>query len=341
MKKLLIIVGLILVGNLILAQTTYPDNEDGEFEDMLTPAYYYAPSGDAFRNEINLFVHFARLESFQHPLDDGTGTMPSNEIRRGFGDGLGPGGTTQHHPALDFHIGSAETSVNLYASFNGYVATYRDVSPYRDYLTITTDIEDSLGTFIGKMVAIYAHIDLNLDSLSGRLLDGDYVNQGDIVSTHLYSGTMGGPHLHFEIRYYKTAETGTEIFYGYVGPAGSTTLTEPSAGIWTYGFWNPDTAYGYANPINHFFDTTAGISSEINTTNTIKIFPNPAKDHFTINSSFPNSIKLSIIDISGRTVLERPFHDEISISTDNFGSGIYFLKLVKDKNQITKTIVIR
>lgn len=95
---------------------TYPNNEDGQYEDMLTPAYYLAPNGDAFRNEVNKFVHFARIGSFQHPLEDSIGQMPSFTINRGFGDGIGPGGTAQHHPAIDLHVGSGNTNVTMYAA---------------------------------------------------------------------------------------------------------------------------------------------------------------------------------------------------------------------------------
>lgn len=84
--------GIILFLNVSYSQITYPNNEDGRFEDMLTPAYYNAPNGDAFRNEINMFVHFARLMPFQHPLEDIKEEMPSYSIKRGFGDGIGPGG---------------------------------------------------------------------------------------------------------------------------------------------------------------------------------------------------------------------------------------------------------
>ena len=63
---------------------------------------------------------------------------------------------------------------------------------------------------------------------------------------------MGGPHLHFEIRYYRENDTGYEEFYGSgTGPNANLDFTEPSAGIWSYGFWNPDIGYGFADPRNH------------------------------------------------------------------------------------------
>ena len=235
-----IILGIVLFIGTTYSQTIYPNNEDGEFEDMLTPAYYLAGNGDPFRNEINKFVHFARLGSCQHPFENQAGEIPAYAINREFGDGLGPGGTAQHHPAIDLHVGNGNTLVNMYAAYDGYVETYRDAPKYRDYLSLSKNIEDSVGDIIGKMVTLYAHIDLDLDSVDNILLNGQFVNQGDIVSKHLYSGTLGGPHLHFEIRFYRTTDVGNEGFYGFVGPGGSTTLTEPSTGSWEYGYWDPD-----------------------------------------------------------------------------------------------------
>ena len=56
----------------------------------------------------------------------------------------------------------------------------------------------SRGKFLGKLVTVYAHIELN--EADGLLLEGKLVQKGELLSNHLYSGTMGGPHLHFEVR---------------------------------------------------------------------------------------------------------------------------------------------
>ncbi len=234
--------------NNIEPEIIYENNESGLYQDFLTP-YYYSSNNESFRTEINKFIHFARLTEFQHPIEDSVAQMPSYSINRGFGDGIGPGGTAQHHPAIDLHIENGDTNVVMYAAYDGYIHTVRDAAKYRDYLSITKDIKDSLDNTIGKIVTIYGHIDLNLDSLDNRLLNGQFVNQGDIVSRHLYSGTLGGPHLHFEIRYYRPSNVGNEEYYGWSG--GSITYTEPSAGSWSYGYWDPNTGYGFANPKNH------------------------------------------------------------------------------------------
>ena len=98
-----LLVVLIFIGT-AYSQNNYPNNEDGPFEDMLTPQYYYSENGDAFRLEINEFIHFSRLASFHHPFENPAGEINEYNINRGFGDGIGANGTVQHHPAIDLHL---------------------------------------------------------------------------------------------------------------------------------------------------------------------------------------------------------------------------------------------
>jgi hypothetical protein len=62
---------------------------------------------------------------------------------------------------------------------------------------------------IGKRVTLYVHVDLDLDEAGGLSLDGQIVKAGGLISQHLYSDTVGGPLLHFEIRYYRADDHAT------------------------------------------------------------------------------------------------------------------------------------
>lgn len=227
--------------------THYQDNEDGAIQDMLTPAYYNAATGDPFRDEVNTFIYHAQREPLHHPLQNGTNAIPAFTVPVGgyFGAGKGPGGTAEHHPAVDLHVGNDATVVDVFAAHGGTVQTYKNVvQKFRHHLSITQSITNNTGQVIGKMVTVYAHLDLNLDEAGGLFMDGQTVNAGDLVSKHLYSGTMGGPHLHFEIRYYRPDDAGDEEFYGF-------NFTVPSAGPWPYGYWDPNIGYGFGDPKNH------------------------------------------------------------------------------------------
>jgi hypothetical protein len=140
--------------------------------------------------------------------------MPTHTVTRYFGDGIGLNNTSQHHTAFDIHVSNNDTTVTLFASIDRKIATYRDAEKYRDYLTISKNIEDIIGTIIGKMVTLYGYTDLNLDSLDGCIRNNQFVQQVDIISKHLYSGTLGGTHLHFEIQYYRPIDVGNEDYYG-------------------------------------------------------------------------------------------------------------------------------
>ncbi|MFT4664791.1 MAG: murein DD-endopeptidase MepM/ murein hydrolase activator NlpD [Polaribacter sp.] len=226
-------------------QTIYEINENGIQQDFLTPNYYNINETD-LRNEINKFIHFVRLEDYQNPFQNATGAVASYSTNRAFGNGIGLGGTSQHHSAIDLHPANP-TNITIYAVHDGMVNTYRDSPIYRHYLTITKEIKDSENNLIGKLVSLYAHIDLGLDENESIQLNGLSVNKGDLVSKNLYSETMGGPHLHFEIRFYRNSEIGNEDFYNWQNSGNYTTQ---SSGIWSYGYWNPDVGYGFGNPLN-------------------------------------------------------------------------------------------
>ena len=317
----------LILGKTLTAQTTYPNNEDGQYEDMLTPQYYHSANGEAFRHEINKFIHFSRLESFRHPLADSSWQIPNYDIHRDFGDNIGPNIAVQHHPAIDLHFDNRETNVNFYAAYSGYVSTYRDAAKYRHYLSLTKSIEDDEGNVIGKMVSLYAHIDLDLDSVDNILMDGKFVNQGDIISKHLYSGTLGGPHLHFEIRYYRPGETGSEEFYGWSG--GSSAFTEPSAGSWSKGYWDPNIGYGFANPENQINSSSTGIIKN-DFSDQIDVFPNPTSNYITIrfHENF-QEVNYSIINLSGKIIDQKNIKSNtiINIDLSNYSRGIYFVNL--------------
>ena len=326
----------LLLFSLTAFSQTYPNNEDSQYQDMLTPGYYNAPNGDDFRNEINKFIHFVRLEPFQHPLENISGQMATYTVTRGFGDELGSTGTAQHHNAYDMHIGNNETDVVMFASIDGYVTTYQDAPKYRDYLTISKNIEDSVGNIIGKMVVLYGHIDLNLDELDGRLLDGQTVNKGDTISKHLYSETLGGAHLHFEIRYYRPSDIGSEDYYGWFG--GSSTYTEPSSGTLTYGFWDTNLGYGFAHPENHLnYIVTSIETSDIE--NYILIFPNPANDYLQINVDNENKSSLTIFDLTGKIILKKGFHKNIKLNIQDFTKGVFFIEIKTENKLITRKII--
>lgn len=219
---------------------------DSEFEDMLTPAYYLTTSNTSFKNQLNQFITKAEQTLFSHPLG-AEEERPNFVVKSKFGDEKGAGSAIQYHPAVDMYVGNLVTNVYLYAAHEGIVTTARDVEKYRQYIAITKEIKDDNNVLIGKLVTLYAHIDLDLDAPETLFEEGDFISKGTLISKNLYANTVGGPHLHFEVRYYRATDIGNEEFYG----ASNSIFTQASEGYWQYGFWNPNVGYGFANPKNH------------------------------------------------------------------------------------------
>jgi hypothetical protein len=72
----------------------------------------------------------------------------------------------------------------------------------------------------------------------------------------------------------------------------------------------------------------------------VKVFPNPSSGSIAISS---NQLirEVSVFDLSGKLIMtEKSDSYRISISTGALASGMYFLKIITDKRQIAKKIVV-
>ena len=100
------------------------------------------------------------------------------------------------------------------------------------------------------------------------------------------------------------------------------------------------TADGSIQFIDNFYfykEPTAGL--EDNVFNTVKMFPNPAKDtvKFSVNSS--EVLDIEIFDMLGKFVLGvNDVQNEVNISGLN--SGLYFVQMTLGTQQATKKLVV-
>jgi len=212
---------------------------------MLTPAYY---EDDVIRQKVDALIAVCRKQTMHHPLvnPDGILTDYRTPDMGKFGAGKGPTRKEQHHPATDMHVGNRKTDVSIHAAHDGIVRTIREdpQRKYRHYITVTKTIKNDDGAELGKLTTVYGHVDLDLDEAQGLSMNGKVVNAGDLISKHLYAETRGGPHLHFEIRYYRPEDSGIEEFYGFMQKV-------PGAGPWPWGKWDPDVGFGYGHSGNY------------------------------------------------------------------------------------------
>ena len=83
----------------------------------------------------------------------------------------------------------------------------------------------------------------------------------------------------------------------------------------------------------------------IQTENNFTVYPNPAKNSFTIstNSFSKKPVELFLIDILGRTVLHQSYvsvSDKTTISIQSILSGNYYLRILTSQQTYTTPIII-
>jgi len=90
---------------------------------------------------------------------------------------------------------------------------------------------------------------------------------------------------------------------------------------------------------NLYFYTEATQGLDDNVFNTVKMFPNPAKDtvQFSVNSN--ENLDIEIFDMLGKSVLRvNDVQNEVNISDLN--SGLYFVQMTLGTQQATKKLII-
>lgn len=99
-----------------------------------------------------------------------------------------------------------------------------------------------------------------------------------------------------------------------------------------------DTTCAYTLPMNC---STLSVS-EISSTNTVIIYPNPASDYTTINlgNTSGRQIGITLYDVTGRELRSFFTTDSIlTIQKENLSNGIYFISILIDNKRITKKII--
>jgi len=97
--------------------------------------------------------------------------------------------------------------------------------------------------------------------------------------------------------------------------------------------------------LNDFTNTACGLALSVNeskqTTNDIKIYPNPFNTVFTIDYELQNeSAQLNVYNVFGKLVKEQKINTkQTQIDLTNQANGVYFITLLGGKNVLTKRVV--
>ncbi len=74
---------------------------------------------------------------------------------------------------------------------------------------------------------------------------------------------------------------------------------------------------------------------------TIKVYPNPSADRFTISFKNMNGVKVSIYDVLGKVVYQNSTNkDRLEVDND-FKSGVYLVKVIDDTNRVYHTKLVK
>jgi hypothetical protein len=210
------------------------------------------------------------------------------------------------------------TTANL--ALNSVVTASADTIIYNTAYEVSADIiNNGPDTFKDGILAILA---LDMEGEDGHLLDGvlTTINPLDVY-THAYS-TTGNTEL----------EPGTYyIGFFYGTDVNDIELFPISDGLGT----NETTLTVLPTP--------TGIKDPLQANN-MKTFPNPAKDHFTLDwKNFTGKVlHVSLISLSGSDVYSQETSGtQCIIPVSQYAPGIYFLRIQTDKGSFTRKMMIK
>lgn len=137
---------------------------------------------------------------------------------------------------------------------------------------------------------------------------------------------VGGKQLHTQ---FKLNEEGDNIVlsdglsavldsYAYTVQEQDVSLARCPDGTGPFLF-NTRPSFGMSNCVVALDENLIGL-------NQLVVFPNPAKDIFTVGSSSANEVCLEIVDIQGSTVLNTHFRSRIDINSKQWAAGVYIVK---------------
>jgi hypothetical protein len=77
------------------------------------------------------------------------------------------------------------------------------------------------------------------------------------------------------------------------------------------------------------------------TDNDIKVYPNPSYGNFSVAGKELNGATITVIDILGNVVMQQlADNDAVNFNSIQLSTGVYFVKIQKDKNTVTKKLII-
>ncbi|HTA60923.1 MAG TPA: T9SS type A sorting domain-containing protein [Bacteroidia bacterium] len=129
---------------------------------------------------------------------------------------------------------------------------------------------------------------------------------------------------------------GSSNYYGYWLKKNYIIGFKIKSGNLTYYGWVYNGGGGYAYTT---LCTPSGIKN-INITNQLNIYPNPAQNNFTIETSSADKQTVLIYDVNGKQVLAQTINGTTNIDAANFNAGVYNVSITSNAGITNKRLVI-
>jgi hypothetical protein len=156
-----------------------------------------------------------------------------------------------------------------------------------------------------------------IDIIEDRMIVSDY-NTGDVIIYDISS--MPATELG------RIATGATGIMGVKIGPDGK---------IWYVDY--------DANTVNRIDGATIGVET-VALINEISVYPNPAKENFTINLKgvLKGATTVSVYDFTGKLVFNKGMaSNQLLVNTDNWSNGIYQVRIESAENATSEKIIIQ
>lgn len=80
--------------------------------------------------------------------------------------------------------------------------------------------------------------------------------------------------------------------------------------------------------------------NNVNAANVLNVYPNPAKNNFTIETSNTDKQFVQVYDVTGKVVLSQNINGTTNIDAGSLNEGVYYINITNNKNTVNKRLVI-
>ncbi len=86
-------------------------------------------------------------------------------------------------------------------------------------------------------------------------------------------------------------------------------------------------------------DNAVGIDESNAPANGFQVYPNPSQGTFVVYCKKSNEYLLQVMDIFGKTIIEKPFDETMELTIEN--KGVYFIRLIGEFEVMTQKLIIQ